>query len=192
MRRGPDRLNRWLLLLLSVVLIGAGGYGLARGYDAFGAEQADQPLLWEPLRLWVSRNDNLFWPAVLVVCVAVAYLALRWLVAQFRTRRLSELELTSEGSQGSTRLRAAGAAQALAEDIEGYPEVTAASARLLQDGQRPEVDVRVDVHDDADVPGVRDRIEEQALRRFCQALEVPDVSATVDIRLAGPTGRTVR
>ena len=192
MRRGPDRLNRWLLLLLSIVLIGAGGYGLARGYEAFGAEQAGQPLLGEPLRLWVSRNENLFWPAVLVVCVAVAYLALRWLVAQFRARRLSELELTSEGSKGSTRLRAAGAAQALAEDIEGYPEVTAASARLLHDGQRPEVDVRVDVHDDADVPGVRDRIEEQALRRFCQALEVPDVSATVNIRLAGPTSRTVR
>ncbi len=192
MRRGPDRLNRWLLLVLSLALLGAGGYGLARGYDAFGTDQADEALLGEPLRRWVARHDNLFWPAVLLVCVAVAYLSLRWLVAQFRVRRISELEVASEGSQGTTRLRAAGAAQALAADVEGYPEVTSASARLLDDSQRPAVDLRVDVHDDADVPGVRDRIEEQALRRFCQALEVPDVSATVDIRLARPTERTVR
>ena len=192
MKRGPDGLNRALLLLLSIVLLAAGGYGLARGYDAFGADQADEALLGEPVRDWVSSNDNLFWPVVFLVCVLVAYLSLRWLAAQFRSRRMTDIDLTQDMDRGSTRLRAVGAADALAQDIETYPEVTSASARLLDDGERPEVDVKVEVHEDADLPGVRDKIEEQALRRFCQAVEVPDVNARVDLRLGGPSGRTVR
>lgn len=192
MRRGPDRLNRVLLLLFSLLLLGVGAYGLARGYDAFGADQADEPLLVDSVRDWVGRNDNVFWPVVFVVCVVVVYLSLRWLLAQFVPPRLTEVDLTTEGSKGSTRLRASGAAHALAQDIEGYREVSSATARLVNDGERPEVDVKVDVHDDADLPALRDKIEEQALPRFSQALEVRAVTATVLVQLIGPTERVVR
>lgn len=192
MRSGPDRLNRWMLTVLSLVLLVAGAYGLARGWEAFGTEAAEDPILLEPVRDFVARNDNWFWAVVFLVCVVVAYIALRWLRAQFRSPRLTEIEVATDGSQGSTRLRAAGASQALAADIEEYREVSSASARLVDDGPRPEVDLRVDVHDDADVPAVRTRIEEHALRRFCQALEVPDVDATLYLRLTGPAQRVVR
>ncbi len=192
MRRGPDRLNRLLVVLLSLVLLGAGAYGLARGYDAFGADQADEPLLVEPVRDWVGRNGNLFWPLVFVMSLVLAYLSLRWLVAQFTSPRLAELDLTKESSNGTTRLRAAGAARALAEDIEGYGEVSAATARLVSDGEHPEVDVKVEAYDDADLPALRDKIEEQALTRFSQALEVPAVAANVVVHLVGPSERAVR
>ncbi len=192
MRRDPDRLNRILLVLLALILLGLGAYGLARGYDALGADQADEPLLVEPVRDWVGRNGNLFWPAVFVISIVVAYLALRWLLAQFFAPRLTEIDVTTDGSNGTTRLRAAGAAQALADDIEGYGEVSSATARLVSDGERPEVDVKVDVHDDADLPALRDKIEEQALARFSRALEVPAVTATVLVQLTGPTERQVR
>ena len=193
MRRGPDRLNRALLALLSLLLIGAGAYGLARGYEAFGAEAADEELLLEPVRDFVGgRHGNWFWLVVFWLCLIVAYVALRWLLAQFRSPKLTELDLTDDGSRGTTRLRAAGASEALATDIEEYLEVSSASARLVDDGERPEVDLRVDVHDDADVPALRDRIEEHALHRFCQALEVPAVDAKLYLRLTGPAQRVVR
>ncbi|MDQ3569056.1 MAG: alkaline shock response membrane anchor protein AmaP [Actinomycetota bacterium] len=192
MRRGPDRLNRWALVVVSLVLLGAGGYGLARGYDALGAEAGDEALLAEPVRDFVGRNENVFWAVVFVVCLIVALIAVRWILAQFRSPRLTELDLTEDGSRGTTHMRASGASQALATDIEDYFGVSSASARLVQDGARPEVDLRVDVNDDADVPALRGRIEEHALTRFCQALEVSDVDARLHLRLTGPTQRVVR
>ncbi len=190
--RGPDRLNRRVLVLLSLLLLGAGGYALARGYEAFGAEPADDEVLLEPVRDFVSRYQTWFWIVVLALCLIVAYLALRWLVAQFRSPRLTEMDLTADGSKGSTHLRAAGASDALATDIETYRGVTSASARLIEDGDRPEVDVRVDVSDDADVPALRTKIEEEALRRFSQALEVSAVDARLHLRLTEPAPRLVR
>jgi hypothetical protein len=190
--RGPDRLNRAVLVLLALVLLGAGGYALARGYEAFGAEAADDEVLLEPVRDFVGGNQTVFWIVVLGVCLIVAYAALRWLMAQFRTPRLTEIDLSGDGSKGSTHLRATGASDALANDIETYRGVSSASARLVQDGERPEVDVRVDVNDDADIPALRKRIEEEALQRFCRALEVPAVEANLHLRLTDPAPRLVR
>lgn len=190
--RGPDRLNRVVLVLLSLVLLGAGGYALARGYGAFGPEQAENEVLLEPVRDFVDRYQTLFWIAVLAICLIVAYLALRWLVAQFHSPRLTQIDLTGDGSKGSTQLRAAGASDALANDIETYRGVSSASARLVEDGERPEVDVRVDINDDADVPALRTRIEEEALTRFSRALEVRAVEARLHLRLTEPAPRLVR
>ena len=192
MKRGPDGLNRALLTALSLLLMAAGGYGLARGYEAFGAGPATEPVITDPWRDWVDRNENWFWAAVFVLAAAVTYLCLRWLLAQLRSPRVTEIDLTEDGSRGTTHLRASGATQALADDIESYFGVSSASARLMKDGERPEVLVRVDVNDDVDVPGLRNTIEEHALRRFCQAMEVPDVEATVNLRLVEPAGRVVR
>lgn len=192
MTSGRDQLNRWLLTLLALVLLGAGGYGLARGYEAFGAAAAAEPILLESVREFVARNRNLFWACAFAVCLILALMALFWLRAQFRAPKLSELDLSDEESQGATRLRAAGASQALADDIESYLGVTSASARLLDDGDRPEVDLRVEVNDDADVAALRHKIDEHAIRRFCQALEVSDVEARLYLRLAGPAPRLVR
>ena len=192
MKSGRDQLNRWLLTLLALVLLGAGAYGLARGYEAFGSEAAADPILLEPVREFVGRNQNVFWACAFAVCVVVALMALFWLRAQFRAPKLSELDLTDDESQGVTRLRAAGASQALADDVESYRGVSSASARLLDDGDRPEVDLRVEVNEDADIAALRQKIDEHAIRRFCQALEVSDVDATLYVRLAGPAPRLVR
>ena len=192
MRRGPDGLNRGLLTVLALVLMLAGGYGLARGYEAFGAEAAEEPVLTDSLRDWVARNENWFWAVAFVLAAVVAYLGLRWLLTQLHSPRLAEIDLTGDGSRGTTRLRAGGATQALANDIESYFGVSSASARMTEDGERPEVLVRVDVNDDVDVPALRSRIEEHALPRFCQALEVPDVEARIKLQLVGAAGRVVR
>ena len=191
MRRGIDRLNATVLTLLALALLAAGGYGLARGYGAFGEARADDPVLGDELRDLVSRNANWFWPVAAGVSILLAWLGLRWLLAQFTAPTVSRLPVPAEGP-GRTELVAAGATSALARDIGDYPGVRAARARMVSDHPSPEVEITVDVHDDADVPAVRRRIEEHALPRFKAALELQDLRSRLHVRLAEPAARTVR
>ncbi len=191
MRRSPDGLNRTVLTILALLLIAAGAYGLARGYGAFGDEQAADPVLGDDVRDFVSDNANWFWPVAAVLSLLLAWLGLRWLVAQMSTPAVSHLPVRSDGP-GHTRLVATGAASALARDIEDYPGVRGARARIVSDHPSPEVEITVDVHDDADTVDVRRRIEEHALARFVTALEIQEVRPKLHFRLAEPAGRSVR
>ena len=188
----PDRLNRTLLTVLGAILLAAGAYGLARSLGAFGQDQARDPLLLDSIRNFAGRNGEWFWPVVAVVCLILAYLAYRWLRAQIRPGpRLGYIDLPPMSHLGRTRVTAGAATAALAADIESYPEVQSASARLLADGSHPDVDVRVNIFDDADSAQVRRRIEERAFPRFRQALEAEDLRAHVRIGLSEPAGRFV-
>lgn len=191
MRRGPDRLNSTVLTLLALLLLGIGAYGLARGYGAFGDTRAADPVLDDDVRDFVSRNANWFWPLAAAASLLVAWLGLRWLLAQISTPTVGRLPVRADGP-GHTELVTSGATAALARDIEDYPGVRAARARLVSDHPAPEVEVTVDVHDDADVPGVRRQIEEHALARFRGALELQELRSQVHVRLADRAGRTVR
>ncbi len=191
MRRGPDRLNSTVLTLLALVLLAAGGYGLARGYGAFGDARAADPVLDDDVRDFVSRNADWFWPLAAVLALLTSWLGLRWLLAQISTTTVSRLPVRADGP-GRTELTASGATAALARDIEEYAGVRSARARMVSDHPSPEVEITVDVHDDADVPIIRRRIEEHALARFRRALELHELRSQVHVRLAERAGRTVR
>jgi len=191
MRRGPDRLNTAVLTLLALLLVAAGAYGLARGYDAFGERRADDPVLVDAVRDFVDANQDWFWPVAAAVSLLVAWLGFRWLVAQVHAPGVSRLPVASEPDRGSTEVSAPGAAAALTGDIEDYAGVRSARARFVDDGSDPTIDVTVDVHDDADVPGIRTRIEEHALPRLASALEVGRLRARLHLRLSDPAGRVL-
>ena len=189
MRRPPGRLDAAILTLLGLALVATGAYGLARGYGAFGDRQDDDPVLTDAGRDFVTRNDEWFWPLAAAVSLLVAYAGLRWLLRQLRAGRLSRLEVTRHSERGTTSVRATSAADALARDVEAYPGVRSATARLLRDGARPEVDLTVDVTDDAEVPAVHQRIESHALPRFRQALELAELRGRVEFRLSDAVSR---
>ncbi len=191
MRRGPDRLNSTILTILALLLIVAGAYGLARGYGAFSDDQAGDPVLDEGLRDFVARNADWFWPLSAVLSLLVAWLGLRWLLAQLGTPAVRHLGVRADGP-GHTELLSSGATAALAREVEEYPGVRSASARLVGDHPVPEVEVTVHVHDDADVAAVRRRIEEHALARFRTALELTKLRSQIHVRLAERAGRSVR
>jgi hypothetical protein len=190
-RRGPDRLNAAVLMVLALLLLGVGAYGLARGYGAFGDARAGDPVLTDDVRNFVSRNSDWFWPVAAVLSLLVAWLGLRWLVAQLTTATVGHLPVRADGP-GHTELLGAGATSALARDIEEYPGVRSASARLIGDHPVPEISLTVDVHDDADIAAVRRRIEEHALVRFRSALELTKLRSQIHVRLAPRAGRSVR
>lgn len=192
MRRSPDRLNSTVLTLVGLASLGLGAYGLARGYEALGERQASDPVLGQTVRDLVSRNDDWFWPLAAAASLLVAYLGFRWLLAQVHTPHPARLRLSSDPELGTTDVAAPGAAAALAADVEEYPGVRSARARLLSEGPSPEVDLTVDLHDDADVADVRRRIDEHALRRFSEALQLTALRPRIHLRLGEPAGRSVR
>lgn len=191
MSRRLDRLNSAILTVLAVALVGVGGYGLTRGYGAFGDRRAADPVLGGEVRDFITRNGNWFWPVAAMVSLIAAWLGLRWLVAQLSTATVSRLPVRADGP-GHTELLGAGATSALSRDIEDYHGVRSAHARLVGDDPVPEVEITVHVHDDADVPALRRRIEKHALVRFCGALELSRLRSTVHVRLTERAGRSVR
>lgn len=185
----PDALNRTVFTLLGILLIAAGAYGVARGYGAFGSTQAQGPLLTGGITDFFGRIDDWFWPLVALVALIIAYLAYRWLKAQLTpSPSVSELDLTRDPAEGRTTLRASGLTSALSDDIERDPAVRSARVRMVEDGRRPEVDVDVDVSEDAKLSEVRRRIETDALQRFSSALETDSITGHLRIGLSRSEG----
>lgn len=190
----PDALNRTVFTLLGILLIAAGAYGVARGYGAFGSTQAEEPLLTGGITGFFGRIDDWFWPVVALVALILAYLAYRWLKAQLTpTPSVSDLDLTRDPAEGRTTLRASGLTSALSDDIERDPTVRSAHVRMLENGGSPEVDVDLDVSEDATLGEVRRRIETEVLGRFSSALESGSVKGHLRIGLVPrPQGRTLQ
>ena len=181
---GADRRNRAGLLLLGLLLLGVGAYGLARGWGAFGDRAATEPLLVDEWRRFVARNGLWFWPAAAGASLLAALLGLRWLRAQLAAGTTRRVDLTHRGDAGTTVVRPAGAARALADDIETYRGVTEVSARVTGEPEAPEIDLRVEVVDSCHIPSLRSRIEQEALARFQQALELEAVESNLEFRLS--------
>ena len=187
-----DRLNRAGLSVLGLLLAGCGVYGVARGWGAFGGNAASDPLLLDSWRDFTIDNERWFWPVAAVASLLVGLLGLRWLRAQLAAASVEPIDLTHRGDEGTTTVRPAGAARALADDIESHGGVNRASARLVGDPEAPEVDLRVEVDGDCDLPALRTWIDDEALARFQQALELERLDAKVEFRLAPPAGRRLR
>jgi hypothetical protein len=196
----PDRLDRLVLTGLGVLLAAAGAYGLLRGGGGLGDGAADDPLLLPSVRDFVADNQLLFWAAAAIVALVVAWLGYRWLRAQFpasKTVRHLEFEAgppapAAPASQGEIRLSSAAAAQALQDDLEAHDDVGSAKARLLRGRPRPDVELRVGVADDVDVAALARWIEDEALGRLAQALQVDELTARTEVRFTGPAGRSLR
>lgn len=183
--RAIDRLNRAVLLVLGMAVLVLGVYGLMRGYGAFGDEAARQPILLEPVRALVDRYFGWFWLAGLLVALLVAYLGLLWLGAQLRpVPSVGEIRLERERSKGVAHVKSSAAEAALASDIESYPRVRSARAQFRSDGEAPEIEVRVELEDDADIPATQEQIEQHALARLRGALEVENIVARVRLEMS--------
>ncbi|MDQ3752773.1 MAG: hypothetical protein M3333_07770, partial [Actinomycetota bacterium] len=81
----------------------------------------------------------------------------------------------------------------LSDDLEQDPAVRSANVRMVEDGSRPEVDIDVEVSEDAPLTEVRRRIATDALARFSSALESESVRGHLRIGLVpGPQGRALQ
>lgn len=176
--------QRSALSLVALLLVLAGGFGLALGFGAFGATRRASPVLPDGARTF-AREQPWFWWAVAAGCVLLAVLGLRWLLSQLRTDGIGRLDLTSNDKDGVTRLHAAGLTDAVADETAGLTGVTAATAHLRERRGRF-LHLRVDLADYADIGAIRTAIEQQIVPHARQAVD--DLALAADIELR-PTSR---
>ena len=187
----PARLNRTVLSLLGLLCLAAGGIVLLVGTGLLGdllPVLADAPLLPPGLVLagWVPA-------AVAAVAIIIGLLALRWLIAQ-TTRRpaSSNWQLSPDTSTGTTHIDSDAAARPLADEIEDYPGVRSATARLTGPHQHPHLYLRVSADDHADISDLRRRIDDDAIPRLTQAMNLPALPADMLLRLVTASGTRTR
>ncbi len=172
-----DRLNRFLLALLGLLLLAGGVLALVRSFGGFGGRLTHAALITKGQTSFVDRNGGWLWTVVAIVAVVVALLALRWLLAQIGSDRVGHLDLEPDPRSGATTLQSSALTSAVCEEIESYRGVRSARARLLHSGQYPDLVIEVKLDDRADIALTRARIENDAIAHARQALERPDLHA---------------
>ncbi len=170
--------NRTLTAFLGLLLLVAGGLGLAYSFGAFGT--GERPLLPQPVRDYAG-DQSWFWWAVAGVCLLLALLGLWWLLAQLRTDRLSRVDLTTDDRDGLTTVHSGAVTDAVEAEVQGLRGVTGASAGLIERRGR-RLTLTVDLAEYADIADVRHAIEDRVVAHARQALDDPDLLVDVELR----------
>lgn len=192
MRTGADTANRVVLFLLGLLLVAAGGLGLALSLGAFGETRATYPVLPENVRTFPAK-ETWFWWALAGVALLIALLALMWLLAQLRTNRVSRLDLTTDAREGYTTLLAGAVTQAVEDEVGGIPTVTGASARM-DDHPHQKLSLTVGMTDTADIDGLRTQLETDVVAHIREAIADPELPVDIELRpdVRRTPARTVR
>ncbi|MER6998373.1 alkaline shock response membrane anchor protein AmaP [Streptomyces sp. NPDC000410] len=177
--------NRVLIGLAGLVLLGVGGAALAAGLDL------DVPSWWPwrgPGDVLVSeadrrrwRAEDWWWPVVIAVLAVVVLLAVWWLVAQLRRPRLAEVLVESGDGEGAL-LRGRALESVLAgeaEDLEGV-----ARAKVVLRGRRnaPAARVRLLLEPHASPGEALDHLASEALARARDSAGLTALPAEVRLR----------
>lgn len=178
-----DSFNRIVLLIVGLLLIAAGGYGLARALDVTGQASSEGVVLSSQMSDFVGRNSEWFWLVVAVAGLVLAFLGWRWLQAQFPApQHVENFDLASKGP-GSTRIRAGRAAEAWARDAGKLDAVTSSRAWFQEGRSGPHAEMRLTILDNADLGVVRSHVEGEALDRLRRSLDMQGLEAHVVVRL---------
>lgn len=173
-----DALNRVVLTVLGLLLVAAGGLGLAAGAGAF---RPANPRVLPPDVRHYARTTTWFWWAVAGFSLLVALLALAWLIAQLRSERASRLDLTVDDRDGVTMVHAGALTDAVAGEAESLRGVSGASANL-RDRRGKRLHLAVELTDYADIPDVRRALEDRVVVHARQAIDAPDLPVQVELR----------
>ncbi len=176
------RLNRSALAFLGLLALALGTLGLLLGFGVFGESVRHQEVFRNVIGRFLGRDGAWAWPLIGLVGLLVAALALRWLIAQLRSDRVGDIQLERDRAGGRTELATGALTGALTREVAAYRGVSGAAARLIGDEHHPDLVLSVSLDERADLPAVRHRIEDEALARFREALEQPDLRARVELR----------
>ncbi|WP_103502227.1 MULTISPECIES: alkaline shock response membrane anchor protein AmaP [unclassified Streptomyces] len=142
--------NRVLLAVTGVALIGLGGAALAVALDLPSRLGVTLPANWSwrgPDSVPLSRADRVqwreeswWWPVVIGALALILLLALWWLLAQLRRRHLREVVVDSGDGSGAL-LHGSAMEDVMSAEAEALPGVERARFTLI--GRRTEPGVRV-------------------------------------------------
>ncbi|MDH2413791.1 alkaline shock response membrane anchor protein AmaP [Nocardioides sp. CER19] len=173
-------LDRVVLTLLGLLLLAAGGLGLALGMEAFGRSRASDQVLPQEV---VDYPDGRqwFWWAVTGALLLIAVLALLWLLSQLKTDRMTRLDLTTNARDGYTTLHARALTDAVENEALGVRGVTRASAKVREHRER-HLFLLVELADSANIDGVRTELENEVVAHLREGVGDPHLPVTIELR----------
>ena len=190
MRRGTDRLNRALLVLVGLLLLGLGLAGLLRGAGTFGGD-GDEPVVSGWLRGEARERQVLLLCLLAAAAVVLIWLGFSWLFAQLpKDRPIGNVTLGRTEHASHVEVSSRAITDALVADVRRVEGVTDASARVVR--QDPlTIDLDVSLEEGTDLNAVSRAIGDRPKRRLLQALDQPDVDLRAKLKLARPAARRV-
>jgi hypothetical protein len=177
-----DRTNRLLLAMAGLLVLAAGGAGMAASSGVFGAGFARRTLLDNRVSGYFSHHGGWLWPAIAGACLLLALACLRWILALLvSTDRAGDITIPGSADQGTTIVQPAALTDALTREISAYRGVDAAKGRVIGDDRSPEIVLTVSATPSADLHALHRRIEAEALAHARQALGKPSLPIQLDL-----------
>ena len=189
-----DRTNRLALIVFGLLILIIGAGGLIASLGVFSTEFSKRTLFDNRVGTYVGHNGAWIWPVTAGVCLVIALLALRWIVALLvSTDRAGDIPVPVHSREGTTILQPPALIGALTREVETYHGVESAGGRIIGDPGDPEIVLTVTADQSADLHALHQRIESEAIAHTRQALGKDNLAIrlhlTVSRRAAG--GRRV-
>ena len=177
--------DRWLLVLIGLVLLAVGVGVTLLYYGVFGSWRAARPLL-DPIMVGTVATDPVLWRVIAIaVGIVLALLGLAWVARSVRPEPRPDVVL--DGGPNTTILVSSGAAaEAVATQAATLPSVGRARARMVGSTAAPALRVTLWLTDDADVRAVLHRLDAEVLATVCSALGLSALPMAVRLEVERP------
>ena len=177
-----DRTNRVALTLFGLLVLLAGAAGLTVSVGVFGKSFSQRTLFANRISTYIGHHGVWVWPAVAGVCLLIALVALRWIVALLvSTDRAGDIPIPVASREGTTILQPAALTGAVTREISTYHGVEAAKGRIIGEAAAPEIVLEVTASQSASLYALYQRIEAEALSHARQALGHTDLPVQLDL-----------
>ena len=177
--------DRWLLVLIGLVLLAVGVGVTLLYYGVFGSSRAARPLL-DPIIVVTVATDPVLWRVIAIAGgIVLALLGLIWVARSVRPEPRPDVVL--DGGPNTTIVVSSGAvAEAVATQAATLPSVARARARTVGSNAAPALRVTLWLTDDADVRAVLHRLDEEVLATVCSALDLSALPMAVRLEVERP------
>jgi len=177
--------DRWLVVLIGLVLLAVGVGATVLSYGVFGTARASRPLL-DPIIVDTVATEPVLWRAIAIASgIVLAVLGLAWVARTVRPEPRPDIVL--DGSPDTTILvTSAAAADAVAAQAGTLPGIGRARARLVGSTATPALRITLWLTDHADVRAVLRRLDEEVLATARSALELPALPVAVRLEVERP------
>lgn len=187
MHRRTRRGNRLGLTVVGTLATAAGVAILLTHSGVLGPTAASSNLLPGQAIDWLLGHRWSFWILAGGGLVA-ALLALRWLLVQLRTDRISRLYVDSdrsgEADAGRTVLQGSALQDAIDADVDAIPGVQKVSTTLSGSRDAPELWLTVTLHANSDSGAIRAALVERVLPNLRSFLEQPRMPAYLTLTVS--------
>ncbi|MFC9282833.1 alkaline shock response membrane anchor protein AmaP [Streptomyces collinus] len=188
-------LNRTLLALAGLILLGGGLLILFAGLDLYRRHHLLPPVGWpltHPADILLSSADRTrwssqgwwWWPAVIAALALAALLALWWLLAQLSRHRPGPLPVGATPAREGVELRDRALSDAIATHTSALPAVEHAAVQLTGRPAHPHTRIKITLAPEGTPRRTLDALCEGPLRTARTSTGLADMPTEVRLQVA--------